>query len=354
MTIPLTPPRRQGAKKDKKYYLSLVLPFFFLSGSKASFASWRLGGEILILLSFLVAPVCADQQGGQRAAPYLQMGAGGLQTAMAGAAVAGRNDPACGYWNPAGLSGLRGFQVETQITLLPLDQRLNYLGLVNGFRDRFFYGLSVFYYSAGGDLETRAGPSSIPDGTFADTQLAFLTSFAFRLSPRWAFGMNLKIMTHSLGGFSGFGFGEDLGVQYRFTKDTTFGFVAQDPYSVFSYGNSASEIFPVTLKVGVAHHEEKWAAKGNFDLEWSSDLGFRPRLGLEWRPMEVIALRGGCWAGNLTGGAAGGALTLNFTTGIGILIPMGESLMELDYGLLPDRVMPGGILHQIALTGKFL
>jgi hypothetical protein len=130
--------------------------------------------------------------------------------------------------------------------------------------------------------------------------------------------------------------------------------MAQDPYTVFSYANSASEISPITLKAGVAHHRKALSLKGNFDLEWSSDLGFRPRLGLEWRPLEVIALRGGCWMGGLTAGAPGSAPTVHFTAGIGVLVPLSESHMEFGYALLPDRFMPGGILHQVSLTGKFL
>ncbi len=316
--------------------------------------SWSLGGGIGFLFFFFMGPVWADQQGGQRPAPYLEYGAGGAQVAMGGATAGLRNDVSCGFWNPAGLSGLRGFQIENQYTFLGLNQQLDYFSLANGFRDKFFYGVTAFYYSAGYDLETRVGPSVNPDSIFGDTEFTFISSFAVRLSPRWSVGANFKVLSQSIGGFSGFGFGEDLGVQYRFTKFTTFGFMAQDPYTVFTYANSSYQIVPITLKAGIAHHDEKMAAKINFDLEWSSDLGFRPRCGVEWRPAEVIALRGGFWAGNLTAGTSGGSLTLNFSTGFGILMPMGDSLMELDYHLLPDRLNPGGFLHQLSLVGKFL
>ena len=86
---------------------------------------------------------------------------------------------------------------------------------------------------------------------------------------------------------------------------------------------------------------------GNFDLEWSSDLGLRPRLGGEWHLSKMLALRGGFWLGNLTTGAA---LTPNFSAGFGILFPQ----MELDYTILPDRIIPWNFMHRIALIGKFL
>ncbi len=276
--------------------------------------------------------------------------------AMGGAAVGVRGDVASGFWNPAGLSGLRGFQVEAQDTLLALDQKLYFLSLATGFRDKFFVGASFFYFTAGEDLESRVGPSLAPDSLFNDEELSFFTTFAVRLDPRWSAGVNIKLLFQTIGSFSGgagSGFGEDLGIQYRFTKYTTFGFVAQNPYTIFSYGAS-NQIFPVTLKAGMAQEDESISAKANFDLEWSGDLGFRPRIGVEWRPAEVIALRGGFWVGNLTSGIAGGSPTVNPSFGVGLTAHMGDSLMELSYNLLPDRIVSGSFLHQISLMGKIL
>jgi hypothetical protein len=306
--------------------------------------------------------VLADQQGGQRPAAYLEMGVGGMQEAMGGAAVGVRNDVACGFWNPAGLTGLRGFQVEDQYTLLSLNQQLNYLGLANSFRDKFFYGVSWIYYSAGNDIEARTGPSLTPDSIFADSEMTFIASLALRLDPRWALGLNIKILTQSIGSFSSaLGFGEDLGLQYRLTKDTTLGFVVQDIYTSLTYNSPTDssstdpeQIVPTTFKLGIAHHEEDWNLKGTCDLNWSQDLGLEPHLGAEWRPLPAIALRGGVWAGNLTAGVSGGVGVFYFTTGVAVLVPVDANLMEFDYSMLEDRINPGALINQIAITGKFL
>jgi hypothetical protein len=303
---------------------------------------------------FTVQVVWADGAGGQRPAAYLELGAGGMQNAMAGAAVADHDDPACGFWNPAGLSGLRGFQTEAQYTLLAQGQSLDYLTLANGYRGFMFYGLSAFYYSAGGNIEARSGPSLLPDSVFTDTELTFLVSLAFRLEPRWSIGGNLKVMIQNFDNYSGFGFGEDVGLQYHISQSTTLGLMVQDPFTFFDYDNSTNNIVPFTLKVGIAHHEESLGAKVNFDMEWSGDLGLRPRLGLEWRPGdEVLALRAGCWVENLTTGVSD-AVSFNPTAGFGLFFPMGDSLLEFDYTLLTDRMSPGTFFHQVDLTGKFL
>lgn len=318
---------------------------------------WARFHIVAVLFVFAAGAAMADQQGGQRPAAYLELGAGDAQNAMAGAAVGDRNDPACGFWNPAGLSGLRGFQIEDQYTLLPLGQQLNYFTLANGFRDFFFYGISSFIYSAGGNIEARVGPSLTPDSLFSDLEMTYLVSVAFRLSPRWSIGGNIKVMVQDFDNYSGFGIGEDLGLQYRLTQYTTLGLMIQDPLTLFNYDNSTENIVPITVKAGVAHHDVQLDAKLNFDLEWSADLGFRPRLGLEWRPVEVLALRGGCWAGDITNGAPGGALSLNPTAGFGILVPLGstgDGLLEFNYTLLTDSVISGGLLHQVEIAGKFL
>lgn len=333
-----SPQRHRGTVKGKDSFGKLIKIVF---SNCVSVSLWFI----------MFSPVFA-QQGGQRPAVYMGLGVGGTQEAMGGAAVGVRNDPACGYWNPAGLSGIRGFQVEDQYTLLSEGRTLNYLGLAGGYKNKIFYGFSFIYYGVG-DLEARQGPSVDPDSVYGDSEMAFLISLACRLDSRWSLGGNLKFFFNAMGDFSGFGFGEDIGVQFRATKYTTIGFMLQDPLSFLSYSNSTNEFFQPTLRAGIAHLEESLAVKMNFDLEWSGDLGFRPRMGLEWRPIEVIALRGGCWLGGLTGDGAEG-VAARFTGGLGILIPTGGGLTEFGYTLLPDGIVPGGLLHQISLKGKFL
>jgi hypothetical protein len=269
---------------------------------------------------------------------------------------------ACGFWNPAGLSGLRGLQVEDQYTLLAYGQELNYLGVANSFRDHFAYGLSFLYYTAGGDLEARQGPSIDPDSLFGDLEMTLIASVAFPIDRRWSSGLSAKLFLQSLGSYtSGLGFGSDVGIQYRWSPSTTLGFVVQDIYSSLTYNSSMSstsvapeQLIPPTLRVGVAHHQEDLKLKANGDLEWSSDLGLRPRVGVEWRAAGSLALRGGAWAGNLTGGASGGSLAVHFTAGVGLLLRMNGDLLEFDYSMLEDRLSPGAILHQASIVGKFL
>ncbi len=296
----------------------------------------------------------ADQTGGERVASYLQWGAGGVADSMGGAAVASRNDVSQGYWNPAGLTGTRGFQVADQVTLLSVGQELNYFAFSNGYRDEIFYGASFFYYSAGGDIEARTGPSFQPDAVFGDTELTFLVSLAFKLDPRWSLGFNLKVLTQDFNHFSGLGFGEDFGLQFRVSKETTLGLMIQDPATFMDMDNHTETFLPPSFKAGLSQQDPQGSLTYNADLEWSFDQGFRPRGGVQWAASEQLMLRAGGMVGNLTGGAPGGSLTFSPTGGFGILFPMGDDQLEMDYSFLIDRTPGGFLIHQISLVGKFL
>ncbi len=308
------------------------------------------------LLLLMLVPVLGwpDQTGGERPAAFLQLGAGGVANAMGGAAVAARNDVSQGFWNPAGLTGTRGFQVEDQVSLLSLGQQLNYIALSNGYRDEIFFGLSFFYYSAGGDIEARNGPSLQPDALFGDTQIACLVSLAFKLDPRWSLGGNLKVLNESFNDFSGLGLGEDLGLQFRVDPRVTLGLMVQDPASFLGYDNHTESFLPPTFRIGAALSLPQNSLVAETDLEWSFDEGLRPRAGLQWQAADPLFLRAGAVVGNLTGGAGGGAMTLYPSGGFGILFPMGEDMLELDYSFLLDRTPGGSLNHQIALVGKYL
>lgn len=310
----------------------------------------------VLLAPFLVlwagGALWADQTGGQRIASYLQWG-GGVADSMGGAAVALRGDVSQGYWNPAGLTGTRGFQFVDQATLLSLDQRLYYSGFSNGYRDVIFYGASIFYYSAGDDIEARNGPSLEPDSVFGDTQMTFLVSLAFKLDPRWSLGGNLKVLTQNFNHFSGLGFGEDLGLQYRLSKEATFGFMVQDPASFMDFDDRSESFVPPTFKAGVSLKEMERGLTGDLDLEWSFDQGLRPRAGMQWRAADALFIRCGGIAENLTGGVGGGALAVYPTGGFGILFPFGEDSLELAYSVLVDRTPGGSLIHRISLMGKY-
>src|ERR1035438_1164794 len=81
-------------------------------------SDWKIGW---ILTVWMFLPGGAFASGGQRPNAYMEYGVGGAQEAMAGAAAGLRDDPSCGFWNPAGLTGIKNIQIEAQNSFLSLS-----------------------------------------------------------------------------------------------------------------------------------------------------------------------------------------------------------------------------------------
>ncbi|MGH7739895.1 MAG: hypothetical protein ACREL1_07090, partial [bacterium] len=229
---------------------------------------------VLFLSGF--GSACAGNNGGLQPAAYLNLGFGGREDAMGGAAVGLSGSSSSAFWNPAGITKVQGTEVEMENTSLSLNRSLFGLSFNANYQKLYYMGLTALYYSDGNDLEARSGPSANPDSVFSDLNLAFLATAAFQLSSDWDFGFNLKVFVQSYGLSSlpaGFGIGEDLGVQYHPSAKTTLGFVAQDAFSDFLYSDGTNAIFPQTLRWGVAQVFSGLHLTGDLDLEWQFALG---------------------------------------------------------------------------------
>jgi hypothetical protein len=146
---------------------------------------------------------------------------------------------------------------------------------------------------------------------------------------------------------TGFGLGEDIGFQYRPSSITTFGFVVKDIFSDFLYSDGTDTVFPATLKLGFAQEFSNLQLQADVDLEWQAALGLVPHAGVEWKPVDSVALRAGYWL-QVNSGEDG------FGSGIGIILPGAGRRTELDYTILPDRLSPGQLLQQLTLSANFL
>jgi hypothetical protein len=291
----------------------------------------------------------AADNGGQNPAAYLTLGVGGETSAMGGAAAGLRGDLTGAFYNPAGIAGIDGTEVEFERTSLSLDRSIGYFAVGSNYEKAYYFAISLIGYSVD-NLEARSGPSVTPDDIFSDLNLAFMTSIAFPLGSDLDFGFNLKIFiqAYTLAELpTGFGLGEDLGIQYHPGDDTVWGLTAQDPFSDFIYSDSTDALFPRVFRGGVSKTLKDIGLKMNLDVEWHSDLGLVPRAGLEWRPVDALAFRGGYWI-EANSGEDG------FGTGVGLFIQGTAMTAEFDYTLAPDLLINGGLLQQISLSGNFL
>jgi hypothetical protein len=191
---------------------------------------------------------------------FLSIGVGARALGMSNAYVTSVNDVTSGYWNPAGLVGIR-----SNIQLA-------------GMHAEYFAGLAKFDYGAIGlPIDSmsaislsiiRFGIDDIPNTielvdpsgninydkitSFSAADNAYIVSYARKMKiPGLRVGVNAKVIHRKVGDFArAWGFGADAGLQYDF-KGYKFGLMARDITTTFNawqfnLSDRMKEVFAVT------------------------------------------------------------------------------------------------------------
>lgn len=174
---------------------------------------------------------------------FLAIGVGARSLAMSKATVATVDDVTSGYWNPAGLNGIKK---DFSVALMHSEY---FAGIAK--YDYAGFGLKIDSQSTIGFSYIRFGVDDIPNTidlvdnngqvnydritTFSATDNAFLISYARKTPIKGLdIGVNTKIIYRKIGDFaSAWGFGIDAGAQYDL-KDWKFGAMFRDITSTFN------------------------------------------------------------------------------------------------------------------------
>ncbi len=271
---------------------------------------------------------------------FLNIGAGSRAFGMGGAQVASVNDATAGYWNPAGLTGVKNdpslslMHAEYFAGIGKYDFGALAIPVANNKRT---IGLSFLRFAVD-DI-----PNTLyliePDGSvnyanirsFSSADYAVILSVAQQLKDKgdtkMSVGMNAKVIHRNVGTFAkAWGFGLDLGFQMK-GKNWSFGAAARDITTTFnawsfSFTEREKEVLFLTnneipvksteltaprLVVGGAYDFKfrknvTLKAEANLDLTFdgqrntviSSDvINADPRIGVELNLKDVFFLRGG-------------------------------------------------------------
>jgi hypothetical protein len=199
------------------------------------------------LLAILFLPAKSFSQFRKYSNEFLNIGAGARGLAMGSAQVATASDATAGYWNPAGLTGVKD---HPNLNLMHAEYfagiaKYDYGSLAIPVADnKRTLGLSVLRFAVD-DI-----PNTLflvePDGsinynnikTFSSADWAFLLSFAQNIkateTKNISFGANAKVIYRKVGSFAtAWGFGLDAGLQIH-GKRGHFGVVARDLTTTFN------------------------------------------------------------------------------------------------------------------------
>jgi hypothetical protein len=202
---------------------------------------------LAFLLSIMALPAISCAQFRKYSNEFLNIGAGARGLAMGNAQVASVNDATAGYWNPAGLTGVKDVP---NAGIMHADYfagiaKYDYASVAIPVQDnKRTLGFSILRFAID-DI-----PNTLflvePDGSinygniqsFSSADYAFLFSFAQNLketeNKNISFGINAKVIHRKVGTFAtAWGFGLDAGVQMHGAKWHA-GIVARDMTTTFN------------------------------------------------------------------------------------------------------------------------
>lgn len=293
----------------------------------------------LFIACFLGLPLVLTAQTRKYSNEFLQIGIGSRAFGMAGSVVASTDDVTSGYWNPAGLMNMK---TQSQASLMHSEY-------FSGIAKYDYAGFSTFLAdntAVIGASIIRFGVDDIPDTSelidadgninydrvksFSAADYAFLFSYARSKKKNdengLSYGANVKIIHRKVGEYGkSWGFGLDVGAQYRLNK-FTFAAVGRDittTFNAWSYNpdkftsvytateneipkNSTETTLPrivlgvaydltVTDKIGLTTETNlNLTTDGKRNVLIAADpISLDPTIGLEANYKKIIFLRSG-------------------------------------------------------------
>jgi hypothetical protein len=191
---------------------------------------------------------------------FLSIGVGGRSLGMSNSCVSSINDVTSGYWNPAGLLGIKS---DMQVGLMHSEYfagiaKYDYGAIAKRLDSSSTFGLSFIRFGVDNipnttELIDAAGNVNYDNITqFSAADYAFIVSYAHKPKIKGLhLGANAKIIRRKVGDFAGaWGFGLDAGAQY-ICKGWNLGLMARDVTSTFNAWNytltdQMKEVFLVT------------------------------------------------------------------------------------------------------------
>jgi hypothetical protein len=197
----------------------------------------------LALLFIVLLPSPSQAQVRKYSNEFLSIGVDGRALGMSNAVIASVQDVTAGYWNPAGLAQLRE---RWEIGLMHAEYfagiaNYDYLAGATPIDDRSTFGASLIRFGVDDILDTSELIDQNGNVDYDRINLFSAADYALVLSyarnsdiEGLSYGINTKLIYRGIGDFANaFGFGFDLGAQYRH-NGWSFGGTLRDATTTFN------------------------------------------------------------------------------------------------------------------------
>lgn len=170
----------------------------------------------LLFVVLLASPVAVSAQSkvGTTAGGFLEIGTGARGVGMGETLVAASNDVNSLYWNPAGITNIRGGQAGFHHTTWIAGTSLNYAAIAMEVPNVAHFGAQVYIFDSG---EMEVTDILFPDGTgenFKVQDIMIGLTAARQLTDRFSIGGSVKYIQSTIWRMSASTIGLDLGMQY--------------------------------------------------------------------------------------------------------------------------------------------
>jgi hypothetical protein len=266
---------------------------------------------------------------------FYRMGVGARAEGLGGACTAVVEDVTSIYWNPAGLSSVRTYQMHAMHSeRFAGAVNLDFLGVALPFAEKSAIGVGLYRMGIDGipitrlanptkqigEMYTDAGGMTLQNVPYVDRyvndqELALVLTYSIRKTDRLAFGINLKSIHKSVGDYSAWGLGFDLGAILRPYRELRLGVVLKDATStLLAWREGRTEAVLPRLRVGIGYPvsvmkinllpvldtEMGLSRLGKVSQISTGSFDFEFHLGLEVQYSNRIALRVGMNQDRLT------------------------------------------------------
>src|SRR6267142_2981288 len=172
-----------------------------------------------LLLS--AGPAWAEQETGGAPGSWLSTYVSARTLGLGGAFVGAADDASSVVWNPAGLSTLVPNELHMDAARLFEDTTIGSFGFAIPGNKLPSFGLTVLTLRSG--AFERTDEMNNPLGTFNESETAYIFTMSRALTPRFALGVNSKLVRQSIEDFNGGGIGFDVGAIMSVTPNLKVG-----------------------------------------------------------------------------------------------------------------------------------
>ena len=336
----------------------------------------------VVCLVFLGLSLVVGNAGATKyAGAFMANGGGARALAMGGAFTAVADDPSATFWNVAGIADVTepeillmhserfgdlidrdfaAFVAPTGLALLGGESAGIGITLIRLGIDDIAFTEHIVLDDLDGDGIGDA--ISVLDHLDeieykSDQEYALMLSYGERLGA-WRAGATLKFIHKSVGSYSSFGLGADLGLlRPRLWRNLDVGFKFQDITTTYlSWNNGTNELITPALVPGLAWRqplpdwdmsatlaaslESRFENRRGVDQYWVGSASANSHLGLELGFSDKVFLRGGFDSG---------WSSENMTAGAGFVI----SRYTIDYAFAGDTLDIDEYTHRISASARF-